>query len=152
MVAKATYQEIDRTNPLNVYKLAGEEAIRENCDRQSSAPAYGTHGKSNFVKTMLRLGAEREEIRVVDQIGSLDGRHSQCHRWVDSPTKKVPRAVPTITSNSGVASWYDFRCFEEARHLGFPQVQRVIPITTDYPTPAQRPTYSVLPVRKYLRF
>jgi dTDP-4-dehydrorhamnose reductase len=155
------YQEIDPTNPLNVYgqsKLAGEEAIRENCDRHlilRTSWVYGIHGKSNFVKTMLRLGAEREEICVVaDQIGSPT--------WTGDIASTIAELIPQLKSpdksgtyhytNSGVASWYDFAVaiFEEARHLGFPlTVQRVIPITTaDYPTPAQRPTYSVLSCAK----
>lgn len=151
------YQEIDLTNPLNVYgqsKLAGEEAIRENCDRHlilRTSWVYGSYGKSNFVKTMLRLGAEREEIRVVaDQIGSPT--------WTGDIASAIAQLIPQLKypdksgtynyTNSGVASWYDFAVaiFEEAIALGFPlKVQRVIPITTaDYPTPAKRPAYSVL--------
>ncbi len=151
------YQEIDLTNPLNVYgqsKLAGEEAIRENCDRHlilRTSWVYGSYGKSNFVKTMLRLGAEREEIRVVaDQIGSPT--------WTGDIASAIAQLIPQLKypdksgtynyTNSGVASWYDFAVaiFEEARALSFPlKVQRVIPITTaDYPTPAKRPAYSVL--------
>ena len=103
---------------------------------------------------MLRLGAEREEIRVVaDQIGSPT--------WAKDIAKAIAQIIPQINSeiagiyhytNSGVASWYDFAVtiFEEAQQLGFPlKVQRVIPITTsEYPTPARRPSYSVLSCAK----
>ncbi|AFZ32611.1 dTDP-4-dehydrorhamnose reductase [Gloeocapsa sp. PCC 7428] len=148
------YQETDATNPLGVYgrsKLAGEQAIQDNCDRYiilRTAWVYGSHG-NNFVKTMLRLGADREEIRVVaDQIGSPT--------WTGDITRAIAQLleinpIPTGIyhyTNSGVASWYDFAVaiFEEAQKLSFPlKIQRVIPITTpEYPTLAQRPAYSVL--------
>ena len=103
-----------------------------------------------FVKTMLRLGKERPEIRVVaDQIGSPT--------WAkDIAMAIAPIRFPNhleITgtyhyTNSGVASWYDFAVaiFEEAEQLGFPlTIPKIIPITTpEYPTPAYRPSYSVL--------
>ncbi|MEH2001626.1 MAG: dTDP-4-dehydrorhamnose reductase [Nostoc sp.] len=150
------YQENYATNPLSVYgktKLAGEEAIRETCVHHlilRSAWVYGTFGKSNFVKTMLRLGAERQEIRVVaDQIGSPT--------WAQDIAAVIAQMIPQLTpeisgtyhyTNSGVASWYDFAVaiFEEAQQLGFPlKVERIVPITTaEYPTPARRPPYSVL--------
>ena len=150
------YSETDATNPLGIYgqsKLAGELSIIEASDRYiiiRTAWVYGNGGKGNFVKTMLRLGKDREEIRVVaDQIGSPT--------W----TGDLAAAISQITSsirpeifgtyhytNSGVASWYDFAVaiFEEAKQLGFSlKVKRVIPITTpEYPTPAKRPAYSVL--------
>jgi len=154
------YQETDPTNPLGAYgrsKLAGEQAIQANCNQHlilRTAWVYGTYGKSNFVKTMLRLGAEREEIRVVaDQIGSPT--------WTGDIANAITQLLPQLTpqvagtyhyTNSGVASWYDFAVaiFEEAQQLGFPlKIQRVTPITTaDYPTPAQRPAYSVLSCEK----
>jgi dTDP-4-dehydrorhamnose reductase len=150
------YQETDATNPLSVYgktKLAGEEAIRETCAHHlilRTAWVYGTFGKSNFVKTILRLGAERQEIRVVaDQIGSPT--------WAQDIATVIARIIPLLTpeisgtyhyTNSGVASWYDFAVaiFEEAQQLGFPlKVERIVPITTaEYPTAARRPAYSVL--------
>ncbi|WP_088242824.1 dTDP-4-dehydrorhamnose reductase [Calothrix rhizosoleniae] len=150
------YGENHPTNPLSVYgktKLAGEEAIRElgsNYIILRTAWVYGTYGKSNFVKTMLRLAAERPEIRVVaDQIGSPT--------WAKDIAGAIAQIVSQLTpemtgiyhyTNSGVASWYDFALsiFEEAQQQGFPlRVERVVPITTsDYPTPAQRPGYSVL--------
>ncbi|MFB2935031.1 dTDP-4-dehydrorhamnose reductase [Aerosakkonemataceae cyanobacterium BLCC-F154] len=150
------YQETDKTNPLSVYgksKLAGEIAIQNNCKNYiilRTAWVYGVGGKGNFVKTMLRLGKERKEIRVVaDQIGSptctLD--------LANTITQLIPLFQPEITgiynfTNSGVASWYDFAVaiFEEAKLLGWDlQLERVIPITTpEYPTPACRPAYSVL--------
>lgn len=154
------YRETDPTNPLSVYgqtKLAGEQAIQEFCPNHlilRTAWVYGTHGKSNFVKTMLRLGAEREEIRVVaDQIGSP----TWAKDIAQTITQLIPQLSPEISgiyhyTNSGVASWYDFAIaiFEEAQLLGFPlKIQRVIPITTpEYPTPAHRPAYSVLSCAK----
>ena len=155
------YQETDPTNPLSVYgqtKLAGEQVIRENCEHHlilRTSWVYGTHGKSNFVKTMLRLGGDQEEIRVVaDQIGSPT--------WTGDIASAITGLIPAFKdsdidgtyhyTNSGVASWYDFAVaiFEEAHSLGFPlKVKRVVPITTaDYPTPAQRPAYSVLSCAK----
>ncbi|MEH2437887.1 MAG: dTDP-4-dehydrorhamnose reductase [Nostoc sp.] len=154
------YQETDATNPLSVYgktKLAGEEAIRETCADYlilRTAWVYGTFGKSNFVKTMLRLGAERQEIRVVaDQIGSPT--------WAQDIATVIAQTIPQLTpeisgsyhyTNSGIASWYDFAVaiFEEAQQLGFPlKVERIVPITTaEYPTPALRPAYSVLACEK----
>ncbi len=155
------YQETDKTNPISVYgesKLAGELAIRYNGDNHiilRTSWVYGIYGKSNFVKTMLKLGSEREEIRVVtDQIGSPTWTGDIASVIaVMLPHLKRPDIVGTYHyTNSGVASWYDFAVaiFEEAQQLGFPlKVQRVIPITTaDYPTPTKRPAYSVLSCAK----
>ncbi|MFP4318173.1 MAG: dTDP-4-dehydrorhamnose reductase [Phormidium sp.] len=149
------YLETDTTNPIGEYgksKFAGEMAILQTGFPHiilRTAWVYGVGGTGNFVKTMLRLGQERPELRVVaDQVGTPS--------W----TGDIGEAIAQIASqhqdlegtyhftNSGVASWYDFAVaiFEEAAALGFPlQVQRVYPITTaEYPTPAQRPAYSVL--------
>jgi dTDP-4-dehydrorhamnose reductase len=152
------YGEDDATNPLGVYgksKLAGEENVKQACQSHiilRTAWVYGTWGKSNFVKTMLRLGKEREEIRVVtDQVGSPT--------WAKDIALAIARLVENPNSHgtyhftdSGVASWYDFASaiFEEAKLLKFPlKIGRVIPITTaEYPTPAQRPAYSVLANQK----
>ena len=154
------YRETDKTNPLGIYgqtKLAGESAIRQNCQQHliiRTAWVYGSYGKSNFVKTMLKLSVEREEIRVVaDQIGSPT--------WAKDLALAIAHILPQLTpeiagtyhyTNSGVASWYDFAqaIFEEAEAIKFPlKIQRLIPITTaDYPTPAQRPAYSVLACEK----
>ena len=152
----SAYLETDSTNPLGTYgqsKLAGEEAIRKAGNRHiiiRTAWVYGNGGQGNFVKTMLRLGKEREEIRVVaDQIGSPT--------WTLDLSAATSQIIPLLGqekfgtyhyTNSGVCSWYDFAIaiFEEAAQLGLPlKVQRVIPITTaEYPTPAKRPAFSVL--------
>jgi len=150
------YLETDSTNPLGTYgksKLMGEEAIRKAGNRHiiiRTAWVYGNGGKGNFVKTMLRLGKEREEIRVVaDQVGSPT--------WTGDLAAAISHIIPHVQpenfgtyqyTNSGVCSWYDFAIaiFEEAEKIGFPlKVQRVVPITTsEYPTPAKRPAFSVL--------
>ncbi|REJ57646.1 MAG: dTDP-4-dehydrorhamnose reductase [Microcystis aeruginosa DA14] len=153
------YLETDLTNPLGVYgqsKLRGEEEIKT-VNSQAiilrTAWVYGSYGKSNFVKTMLRLGKEREELKVVvDQVGSptwaKDIATAITHLLinVDNPT-----GIYNFT-NSGVASWFDLTkaIFEEAKISGIPlKIQRVIPITTaEYPTPAVRPAYSVLSSQK----
>jgi dTDP-4-dehydrorhamnose reductase len=154
------YLETDATCPLGVYgasKLLGEETVRAACDRHliiRTAWVYGVQGKGNFVKTMLRLGAEREELRVVaDQVGAPT--------WSQDLAAAIAQLAPQLSpetagmyhyTSSGVTSWYDFAVaiFEEAAALGFPlKIQRVIPITTaDYPTPAQRPAFSVLSLQK----
>ena len=156
--ASQPYLESEETNPLGVYgksKLAGEKAIQEVGGEYiilRTAWVYGVGGKGNFVKTMLRLGGEREEIRVVcDQIGSPT--------WTGDLAEAIGRLIelkwePGIYhyTNSGVASWYDFSVaiFEEAKQRSFPiKVERVIPITTsEYPTPARRPAFSVLSSKK----
>ncbi len=131
--------------------------MRASCDRHMiirTAWVYGVGGRGNFVKTMLRLGAEREELRVVtDQIGAPT--------WSNDLAGAIAHLIPQLTAdttgtyhytNSGVCSWYDFAIaiFEEAARLGFPlKVQRVVPITTpEYPTPARRPAFSVLSLKK----
>jgi dTDP-4-dehydrorhamnose reductase len=156
------YQPSDLTHPMSVYgssKLKGEEGIQENCDRHyilRTAWIYGSYGKSNFVKTMLRLGADRSELKVVaDQIGTPT--------WARSIAEAIATLILSLNTepaasgvyhftNSGVASWYDFAIaiFEEARSLGIPvTIEQVVPITTaDYPTPAKRPSYSVLSLQK----
>ncbi len=153
------YLETDLTNPLGVYgqsKLRGEEEIKT-VNSQAiilrTAWVYGSYGKSNFVKTMLRLGKEREELKVVvDQVGSPT--------WAKNIATAItqllinadnPPGIYNFT-NSGVASWFDLTkaIFEEAKISGIPlKIQRVIPITTaEYLTPAVRPAYSVLSGQK----
>lgn len=153
------YTETDSPNPIGVYgksKLIGEEGVRKNCDRHiifRTAWVYGARGHGNFVKTMLRLGKEREELKVVaDQIGTPTWSYDLAEaiaQLLSSFTAKEELPLGTYHfTNSGVASWYDFAVaiFAEARQLGFPlKITRIIPITTaEYPTPAQRPAYSVL--------
>lgn len=150
------YQDTDPTNPLSVYgktKLAGEMAIQNSCQNYiivRTAWVYGVGGKGNFVKTMLRLGKDRPEIRVVaDQIGSPTYTLDLANAISQLITLFQPEIAGIYSyTNSGVASWYDFAVaiFEEAKLLGWDlQIQRVVPITTpEYPTPASRPAYSVL--------
>lgn len=170
------YTETDATNPLGIYgksKLAGEAEIQQVHERHPdlqfiilrTAWVYGARGKGNFVKTMLRLGAEREELRVVaDQVGTPTWA-AEIARAITALSKQFltpPTDTTSTTSanlsgiyhftNSGITSWYDFAVaiFEEAKSLGVPlKLQRVIPITTaEYPTPTQRPAYSALANQK----
>ncbi|BAI91049.1 dTDP-4-dehydrorhamnose reductase [Arthrospira platensis NCB002] len=154
------YVETDPTNPLGQYgasKLAGEQAILATDANYAiirTAWVYGAGGTGNFVKTMLRLSREREELRVVmDQVGTPT--------WTGDLATAIVQLIPQLNSetsgiyhytNSGVTSWYDFAIaiFEEAKLLGVPlKIQQVIPITTaEYPTPARRPAYSVLNGKK----
>ncbi|WP_299488495.1 dTDP-4-dehydrorhamnose reductase [Acaryochloris sp. IP29b_bin.137] len=161
------YTESDVPTPQSVYghsKWQGEEGIRQTWDQHiilRTAWVYGSQGKSNFVKTMLRLGAERPEVRVVDdQIGAPtwakdigDAIASLIQHWsISDPATQADVYGTYHFTNRGVASWYDFAVaiFAEAQALGFPlQIERVIPISTpEYPLPAPRPAYSVLSNRK----
>lgn len=170
--------ETDATGPLGVYgqtKLAGEEAIRSTLENHiilRTAWVYGTYGKGNFLKTMLRLGQTRDTLSVVqDQVGSPTwakdiaeaiGQLSIQLGSADESAEASKAADPNVQipgtyhfTNSGVASWYDFALaiFEEAENVGIPlKIQTLNPITTaDYPTPATRPAYSVLNCQKIAR-
>ena len=157
------YLETDRTEPLGVYgnsKLQGEEGVRTNCDRHiilRTAWVYGSRGHGNFVKTMLRLGETKQELKVVaDQIGSPTWSYDIAGAialLIERAQSGEAIGGTYHFSDSGVASWYDLAVavFAEAKQLGFPlKIERVLPITTaDYPTKAQRPAYSVLSKGKY---
>ncbi len=151
--------ETDATDPLGIYgksKLIGEVAVREQCDRHliiRTAWVYGSRGHGNFVKTMLRLGAEKRELRVVeDQIGTPTWSYDLAKAIAQMLSlSNLPLGTYHFT-NSGVASWYDFAVaiFEEAKRLNFNlKTEHIVPITTaDYPTIAQRPSYLVLDKQK----
>ncbi|MDJ0732406.1 MAG: dTDP-4-dehydrorhamnose reductase [Crocosphaera sp.] len=155
------YLETDVTHALGVYgqtKLAGEQGIEKNGDRYvilRTAWVYGTKGKGNFVKTMLRLGQQKEQLGIVtDQIGSPTWSYDIANTITQILTNlnlADTREIYHFT-NSGVASWYDLAMavFEEGKNLGFPlTIKQVNPITTEeYPTPAKRPHYSVLSGKK----
>ena len=143
--------EEDKTNPQGVYaksKLAGEEAILAIKPRGASiirtSWIYSSTGH-NFVKTMLRVGSEREEINVVcDQIGTPTYARDLARTILSMVDNEEKHEEVNIYhySNEGNCSWYDFAqaIFEIA------QIDcKVSPISTqEYPTPAKRPSYSVL--------
>lgn len=141
-------------DPLSVYghsKWEGERGIRETLPDSSivlrTAWLYSEYG-GNFVSTMLRLFSERDEISVVnDQTGSPTWCHSVAQAifvFVGEPAL----AGTYHWTDSGQTSWYDFAraIQEEAVKLGMiNKATRIVPIpSSDYPTPATRPAYSVL--------
>lgn len=142
------YREDDATCPNSVYgttKLAGEEAIRTIHPEVviiRTAWLYSSFG-NNFVKTMLRLGKEREELGVVfDQIGTPTYARDLARAIQHIIGSDV---VPGIYhySNEGVCSWYDFT--KAIFDLAGISTCCLKPLHTDeYPTPAARPHYSVL--------
>lgn len=137
------------TAPLGVYgrtKLAGEEAAGSEALIVRTAWVYAPIG-GNFVRTMLRIMAANPQVRVVsDQIGSPTYAPALA-RTLWALAEQGATGMYHYT-DSGVASWYDFAVAiqEEAIALGLlDQAVPVIPITTaDFPTPARRPSYSVL--------
>ncbi len=150
------YKENDPARPLGVYgqsKWEGEQAVREILPRAiilRTAWVYGVFG-NNFVKTILRLGSEREELGVIDeQLGSPSST-VDISQAMYALIEKECTGVYHFT-NEGVASWYDFAqaIVEEARSLEFDlKIKRLKPIPTHaYPTPAARPAYSVLSKEK----
>jgi dTDP-4-dehydrorhamnose reductase len=159
--AARPYREEDPVNPLGVYgasKLAGEDAIRSSGARHMifrTAWVYAAHSH-NFLRTMLRLAAERNELRVVsDQIGAPTP--ARCIADVTACALRQPLAKSGLwhLAASGHTSWHEFAeaIFEGAcaRAL-IARAPRVIPITTlDYPTPAQRPAWSVLDTTRLQR-
>ncbi len=167
---KATpYTELDAPNPQSVYgktKLLGEKAITASGVAHiilRTSWVFGSHGH-NFLKTMLRLAAEREELRVVnDQFGAptsatfLAQTVTQMLGWLGRVRagNQEAKDLEALTglyhcSCSGRTSWYDYaKCaIELARTNGVKlklQTNNLIPISSsEYPTPAARPANSVL--------
>lgn len=156
------YAESDAVNPISVYgasKLAGEEAVANRLPEHiivRTAWLYGGQG-NNFVKTILRLAAERESINIVyDQVGTPTWTADLCDALVVMvkalESGKTPYGIYHYT-NEGVASWYDFavEIVEEAQVRGLVvKCKTLEPIlTSGYPTPAKRPAFSVLDKAKF---
>lgn len=150
------YRPSDLIDPMGVYgqsKADGELAVRENCVQHvivRTSWLFGLHG-SNFVKTMLRLGKEREVVKVVDdQIGSP----TYACDLADALIKVAAHVTQHQTGwgthhfcNAGALTWYAFarKIMALARSHEHLRVKEVIPIlAAHYPTPAPRPHYSVL--------
>lgn len=151
------YLPQDATNPLGVYgasKAEGERCVHRVLGDSAvivrTGWVYAAEGK-NFVKTILRLLAERESLSVVaDQVGTPT--------WAMSLAGILWKiiALPSVEgthhwSDAGVASWYDFAVAIEEEALAAGLLKRAVPIipisTDEYPLPARRPAYSVLDKR-----
>jgi dTDP-4-dehydrorhamnose reductase len=153
--SKFPYREDDQTNPQGAYgetKLKGELAIQASGCKHiilRTAWVFSEYG-NNFLKTILRLGAERDELSIVgDQIG--------CPTYAQDIARSVVEIAPQLNSReyNGIyhycgdqpCSWYDFAnaIFDQAmtNNLKIPSIVNSIE-TTAYPTPAKRPAFSVL--------
>jgi dTDP-4-dehydrorhamnose reductase len=153
------YIEEDKTNPLGIYgqsKLAGEQKILASGISAlifRTSWLYAKHGK-NFYNTMLRIGAEKDQINVVaDQIGTPTNTTDLALSVLQCIQKyELWKGQQEIYhfSNEGVASWYDFaKAIFEYNKLSC----KVNPISTqEYPTAAKRPFYSVLNKQKFKDF
>ena len=142
------YQEDEDTCPNSVYgrtKLVGEFNVLKLCQQSMvirTAWLYSTFG-NNFVKTMIRLGNERSELGVVaDQIGTPTYARDLARIIMTAISKGIQPGIYHFT-NEGVASWYDFT--KAIHRLAGITTCHVRPLhTSEYPTAAQRPPYSVL--------
>jgi len=149
--ARTPYDEDAPANPLNVYgasKLAGERAVAASgaCALTlRTSWVYGLRG-ANFLLTIRRLAAERDELHIVaDQAGVPNW----CRALAEATTAIVAQGRAAVAERAGLyhlcaageTTWYGFAC----AIVGDVRVPRVVPIATaDYPTPARRPAYGVL--------
>lgn len=157
--SKEPYTEIDTPNPNSVYgssKLKGEEYILANKKVKSiilrTSWVYSSFG-NNFVKTMIRLGSEKEELGIVaDQIGSPTyakdlAKHTL--RILSNDNYNWTQGDVFHYSNNGSCSWFEFseKIFEKTNiSIKINKLQ-----TKDYPTNARRPKYSLLDKSKFER-
>jgi len=150
--ASTPYTPAADRNPIGAYgasKAAGEDAVFRACPDAlivRTAWVYGAGGK-NFVETMLRLMTTRDTLSVVaDQIGTPTHTVSLARALIGLTERRVS-GVHHFT-DAGAASWYDFACaiYDIGRARGaLTSDVEIRPIATaDYPTPARRPSYSVL--------
>lgn len=164
---KTPYTEEDQTNPTGVYgqtKLDGEKTIQNTFDHYyiiRTSWVYSQFG-ANFMKTMLRLASERDSLSVVnDQIGTPTHAvdlaeclvkiiQTHCHpELVEGQQPTTHNFGIYNFSNEGQCSWYDFAKEIFRVNNIFINLQPIP--TTSYPTPAQRPSYSVLDKSKIKR-
>lgn len=149
---KSPWTEDDPANPLNVYgrtKLAGEQGIQDAGGRYlifRTSWVYGPHGH-NFLKTMLRLGSERDELKIVDD---QYGAPTSSAAIADATRKVVDKAagygIYHLTCG-GVTTWCRFaqEIFGQYQQRSGKKMARIIPIpSSEYSTPAKRPVNSVL--------
>ena len=144
------YIERDSTNPQGIYgqtKLDGEKALQNINPKNSiiirTSWVYSSFG-SNFVKTMLRLGKEKENLGVIfDQVGTPTYAKDLAQTILDILSQIENNRVEIYNySNEGVLSWYDFA--KEIMKISKIECN-IYPIETkEYPTPAKRPHYSLL--------
>lgn len=144
------YIESDTTNPKSVYgqtKLDGENVIKKINPKNSiiirTSWVYSSFG-ANFVKTMLKLGKERDSLGVIfDQVGTPTYARDLAKTILDTIPKLNNQEVEIYHySNEGVASWYDFA--KEIMTIAKIECS-IKPIESkEYPTPAKRPYYSLL--------
>ena len=154
----APYVEIDPTRPINAYgrtKLAGEQAVAAACPRHvilRTSWVYSPYG-NNFVRTMLRLGAEKSELNVVDD-------QQGCPTYAPHLAQAILRIAADLAprqaedprwgtyhaSGSGETTWCGFarEIFTETARRGLPTPRLGAITTADYPTPARRPANSRL--------
>ena len=159
---QGAYDEHDPVAPLGVYgesKLAGEQAVQQHCSRYvilRTSWVFSAHG-NNFVKTMLRLGSDRETLGIVSDQHGCPTSASELARAIYA----VLEAGGLHDGNRGVyhfcqpepTTWYDFAkaIFSEADKQDLDlKISSVNAITTaDYPTPAKRPANSVMNCTKF---
>lgn len=158
--ATKPYSENDKTNPQSIYgksKLNGELAIRRSGCKYiiiRTAWVFSEYG-NNFLKTMLRLGSDHDELNIVgDQIG--------CPTYAQDLAKVIVTMLPSFSSKistseifhycgNDACSWYEFAqaIFSEAESFGLKTPSHINSVdSTKYPTRAMRPAYSVLACSK----
>lgn len=147
------YTPTDQTDPLSIYgrtKLEGELHVRYLAPANSlvlrTSWVYSQFGR-NFLKTMLRLMTEKDSLSVVDdQIGTPTSTWGLA-RCIDAALQHKPAGI-LHWSDAGVASWYDFAVAIQDEALSAGLLNKAVPIRpipgTAYPTPAKRPSFSVL--------
>lgn len=142
------YKESDLTNPIGVYgetKLKGEQALSECLDEYfiiRTSWLYSEYG-ANFLKTMLRLSKDREQLGVVgDQIGTPTYAKDLAETILSIINCSISNYGIYHYSNNGVASWYDFaKAIFDISNIDI-QINNIL--TNQFPTPAKRPHFSVL--------
>jgi len=150
------YSENDSTNPINVYgmsKWLGEEAIRKHCQQYIILRISGLFSEygNNFLKTILRLAKEKNELRIVtDQI--------TCPTHANNIANVLFNLIKTLRywgtyhyCDAQAISWYEFAVtiIEKAKKYHLLSIEKILAITSaQYPTVAKRPAYSVLNCNK----